>query len=268
MSSNAVALPSDTERTQRAQTITQTTAVEQARAEAEVKAAVVVAQQVPRDISRARAEMIEACGKVRLAEQAFYKVPNRGEGPTVHLARELATIWGNIDYGVKELRRDDDAGESEIVAYAWDMQRNTRSTRSFIVPHARMKNRSRQKLVDLGDIYLNNQNIGARAVRECIFTVLPTDFADEAQDICRQTLQNGEGEPLEERIAKMVAAFGELGVKPAQIERKLGRGRASWTAADVASLKVTYRSITREGLSVEDEFPSAVTADEITGGDK
>lgn len=269
MSADTIELASDrTPTPPRPATVSQSTAVEQARAEAEVKAAVLVAQSVPRDMGRARAEMQEACGKLRLAERAFYRVPNRGEGPSVHLARELATIYGNIDYGVKELRRDDEAGESEIIAFAWDQQRNTRSVRSFIVPHARMARKQRQKLTDLGDIYLNNQNIGARAVRECIFTVLPTDFVEEAQEICRQTLQNGEGEPLEARITKMLSVFAELGVKPAQIEQKLGRQRSAWTAGDVAQLKIVYRSIMHEGLSVDEEFPpQRVTTAEIHGDD-
>ena len=59
-------------------------------------------------------------------------------GPSVHLARELARIWGNMDYGVHELSRDDARGMSEIRAYAWDQQTNMRSSRTFQVPHARM----------------------------------------------------------------------------------------------------------------------------------
>jgi hypothetical protein len=268
MSATDIELPSQRTPTAQVEPSSQATHVEQARATAEVQAAVIVAQKVPRDMGRVRAEMTEACGKLRLAERSFYKVPNRGEGPTVHLARELASIYGNIDYGVRELRRDDNAGESELIAYAWDQQRNTRSTRSFIVPHARMANKRRQKLVDLGDIYLNNQNIGARAVRECIFTVLPTDFVEEAQDLCRRTLADGEGEPLEQRISKMIEAFGTKGVKPGQIEAKIGRPRSSWTAGDVAHLRIVYRSIEHEGLAVDDEFPpERVTVEAITGGE-
>src|SRR5205085_5348809 len=126
-----------------------------------------------------------------------------------------------IQYGVHELRRDDTAGESEVQAFAWDLETNTRSTRTFIVPHARMKGKERQKLTDLNDIYLSNQNVGARAVRECIFTVLPPWFTEEAQDSCRRTLEHGEGKPLPERIAEMIGAFDKLGVKVPQIEQKL-----------------------------------------------
>lgn len=247
-----------------ARQISQATAVEQSRAVAEVQAAVIVAQQVPRDMDRALNEMRDSCGRLALANRAFYSVPNRGNGPSVHLARELARIWGNIDYGVRELRRDDEAGESEVQAFAWDQQTNVRSTRSFIVPHARMKGRERQKLTDLGDIYLSNQNVGARAVRECIFTVLPTWFTEEAQDRCRATIEQGEGKPLEERIQNMIAGFASIPVTVDQLERKIGRKRGQWTASDVAQMVIVYTSITRDGISPEEEFPPArVTGDEI-----
>ena len=62
---------------------TQATAVEQARAVAEVAAAVQVAQQNPRDFNRAWEEMKTACGRLSLASRAFYSVPNRGTGPSV-----------------------------------------------------------------------------------------------------------------------------------------------------------------------------------------
>lgn len=249
--------------------IGQVTAVEQARAVAEVHAAVVVAQQVPRDMGRAIAEMRHACGRLGLASRAFYSVPNRGSGSTVHLARELARIFGNVQYGVHELRRDDAAGISEVQAFAWDVERNTRSTRTFVVPHARMKKvngqPTREKLTDLGDIYLMNQNVGARAVRECVFTILPRDFVDEAEDICRQTLEHGEGKPLVERVGEMIQAFADVGVKVEQLETKLGLKRGSWTPGDVAQMGIAFRSIQRGETTKEDEFPQRrVTADELT----
>lgn len=245
--------------------IGQATAVEQARAVAEVQAAVYVAQANPRNIEQVTAEMREACGRLALARHAFYSVPNRGNGPSVHLARELVRIWGNSDYGVRELRRDDAAGESEVLAFAWDQQANTRSSRSFINPHARMVKKERQALTDLGDIYLSNQNIGARAVRECIFTVLPKWFTEEAQDICRATLEKGDGKPLADRIRDTVATFDKLGVSADRLERKVGRKRGQWTATDLADFGVAWTSITRDGISADDLFPQQqVTADEIT----
>lgn len=252
-----------------AQNISQATAIEQSRAIAEVQAAVTVAQRMPRDMDRATREMRDVCNRLGLANRAFYRVPNRGNGPSVHLARELVRIWGNVDYGVRELRRDDAAGESEVQAFAWDLETNTRSTRTFIVPHARMRSGTRQPLTDLNDVYLNNQNTGARAVRECIFTVIPTWFTDEAESLCQATLARGDGEPLADRVEKALGWFAGKGVKADQLEARLGKKLTRWDEQDVATLLVISQSIGRGEMTVEEEFPPGrVTAEEITGNGK
>lgn len=245
--------------------IGQQTAVEQARAVAEVAAAVQVAQQFPRDLAAVREEVEQACRTMSLARKAFYAVQNRGEGKSVHLARELARIYGNFQSGVHELRRDDDAGISEVQAFAWDVQTNNRSTRTFVSPHQRMRGGQRVPLVDLNDVYLSNQNTGARAVRECIFAALPNWLVDLAEDECRKTLQRGDGEPLDARASKAVAAFARMNVTQGQLEQRIGRTKDRWDAQDVASLGVLFDSIRSGEASVEEQFePARVTADEIT----
>lgn len=247
-----------------ARQISQATAIEQSRAVAEVQAAVIVAQNVPRDINRAIAEMRDSCGRLAMAEQAFYQVPNRGTGPSVHLARELARIWGNIEHGSNEMRRDDEASVSEIQGFAWDKQTNTRTSRTFIAPHEKMKAGARLRLTDLGDIQNNNNSVAARAVRECILNVLPKWFVEDAQNICRQTLVNGEGEPLPDRITRMVDAFHGIGITEKQIETKLGKKRGQFDAGDVAQMGITYTSITRDGHDKNELFPpTAETAEQL-----
>jgi hypothetical protein len=245
----------------------QATTVEQSRAVAEVQAAIVVAQQVPRDVATARTSMHASCQERGLADRAFYRYP-RGrqtvQGPSVHLARELARCWGNVQYGIAELRRDDHHGESEMQAWAWDVQTNARSTQTFIVPHKRDKTGGAEKLTDLRDIYENNANMGARRLREAIFSILPPWFVEEAKELCSQTVERGDGRPIEERAQAAVAAFGNLGVSLEQLERKLGRTHDRWTGYDLAQLTITHRSITRGEVQAEDEFPQArVTVDEI-----
>lgn len=246
--------------------LSQSTAIEQSRAVAEVQAQIVVAQNCPRNIQRAVAEMREACGQLAMANQAFYTVPNRGNGPSVHLMRELARIWGNVEHGSKELARDEIRG-SEILAFAWDFETNARSSRTYIVPHERMKGKGRQRLTDLGDITNNNNNVAARAVRECISNILPRWFTDEAQTRCRQTLEKGEGKSLEERVADMVDVFRKIGVTEAQIETKLAKKRGRWSAGDVAQMGIVYTSITRDGYDKDEMFPPAepvgVTVEQI-----
>lgn len=245
----------------------QATAVEQSRAAAEVQAQVVVAQQCPRDEQAALRAMRQSCRQMRLAERAFYRF-NRGgaqvSGPTVHLARELARIWGNVTYGISELARDDGHGQSEMQAYAWDLQTNTRSSQIFIVPHARDTKDGPKRLVDMRDVYENNTNQGARRLRQAIWAILPPWLVDEAVELCTATLKDGGGVPLPQRISKAVDAFGALGVVEDQLVQRIGRPVAKWTEHEVAQLTVIYKSVQRGEVRVEEEFPQErVTAAEI-----
>ena len=248
----------------------QGTAVEQSRAAAEVQAAVVVAQQCPRNIQAAVAEMRESCKQQGLAERAFYRYPKGGQtitGASVHLARELARVWGNVQYGLVEMRRDDDYGQSEMQAFAWDVQTNSRNSSTFIVPHRRDTKDGPQAVTDMRDIYELNTNNGARRVREAIFAILPPWFVEEAKELCNQTLRDGGGKPLAQRIADAIKVFEGLGVTADRIEARFERESGKWTEHDVAQLLVIFKSIQRGEITAEDEFPAPrVSADELTGG--
>lgn len=248
--------------------IGQGTAVEQSRAAAEVQAAVVVAQQCPRQITSAIAEMRQSCQQTGLAERAFYRYPKGGQtvtGASVHLARELARCWGNVQYGLIELRRDDEYGQSEMQAFAWDVQTNSRNSSTFIVQHRRDTKQGSKPVTDLREIYELNTNNGARRVREAIFAILPPWFVEEAKELCNKTLKDGGGKPLNIRVADAIRVFEGIGVTAEQITAKLGRPSEKWTEHDVAQLSVIYKSIQRGEVSADDEFPQPkVTADEIT----
>lgn len=270
-----IILPSDTARAVTGQRVSQVTAVEQARAVAEVAAAVRVAQDFPRDVTRAIERMRQSCQQKALAERAFYSLPRAGgrvEGSTVHLARELAGCWGNIDYGIRELRRDDAEGVSEMLAWAWDQETNVRSSRSFVVPHARMvgkgRDKSREALIDLADITNNNNSVAARAVRETIFTILPVWYRAEAEEIAARTLAEGShGKPVAAQVADALAHYQSVhGVTREQIETHLERPSQSWTLQDLTALRVLSTELGRAEKRVEDVFPARrVTVEEIRG---
>jgi hypothetical protein len=247
----------------------QATAVEQSRAVAEVQAAVVVAQQRPRNIQAAIAEMEQGCRQKEMADRAFYAFPRAGQqiaGPSIHLARELARCWGNVQYGIAELRRDDVLAFSEMQAWAWDLQTNTRTSTVFVAPHKRDTKKGVVVLTDMRDIYESNSNLGARRVREMIFAVLPPWFVEKAKELCNKTLADGGGKPLPQRISDAVRRFDALGVTDEQLEQRVGRPSARWTEHDVAQLGILFRWLERGELRVDEEFaPPQVTAAEIAG---
>ncbi|WKN53800.1 hypothetical protein HJ581_0008310 [Rhodococcus opacus] len=250
--------------------VSQATAIEQSRAIAEVQAAVLVAQQNRRSKPIAVEEMRDSTAQKSVAERAFFSFPRGGEtvsGPSIHLARELARCWGNIQYGVAELRRDDDKGESEMQAFAWDLETNARNAITFIVPHKRDTRSGTRQLTDMRDIYENNANAGARRVREAIFAVLPAWFVEEAADRCHETLQEGGGIPLATRIANSIERFEEIKVTRKQLEEKVGRTSDEWTAQDLGDLGITFNSIKNREITREEAFPpTRVTASDIESG--
>jgi hypothetical protein len=249
----------------------QGTAVEQSRAVAEVQAAVIVARQFPRNEAIAVQKMRTAFRQQTLAARSFFRF-NRGDGnvngETIQFARELARCWGNIHHGLNELRRDDAAGESEMQAWAWDLESNERASTTFVVPHVRFtKSSGRKPLEDPRDVYENNTNNGARRLREMIFSVLPDWYREQAKEVANYTLENGQGDqPRSQRIADTIAYFEGLGVTVDQLEEnRAGRASEKWTNLDLAQLRIIFESIKRGEATIDEEFPEQrVTVAEIT----
>lgn len=135
----------------------------------EVQAAMVIAKKFPRDEYEATEKIKRTCQRSTLAEQAIYSYPRGGQnvsGPSIRLAEALAQNWGNIDYGIIELEQKD--GKSEMMAYAWDLESNTRVTKIFGVEHKRDTKKGSYVLTDSRDIYEATANFGARRMRACI----------------------------------------------------------------------------------------------------
>lgn len=252
----------------------QGTMVEQARAASEVQAQVYLAREFPRDPKGAKARMLEACAQIELAEAAFYSYPRSGEtvsGLTIVAACELALIWGNISFGLTEMRRDDEYGQSEMLAYAWDLETNTRISSTFIVTHMRDTKKGSYRLKDGRDIYEKNTNEGNRRMRAAVLKVLPRWYVLAAERALQETLKRSvadSGKPLAVQIRETgERLFRDYGLTAAQIEHKFGRSLAKWTADDLVQLRILADSLDRGEIRVDEAFPQAkVTPEEIEGG--
>ena len=242
----------------------ESTKVEAERAKAEVVAKVMAARQMPRHEARARQRILEMCQEPRWASEtnvALFKFSRGGQsvsGMTIHVATEMARIWGNIEFGVLELARGE--GQSEMRAFAWDLETNTCPVSNFIVPHTRDTKSGKRPLVDDRDIYENNANQGARRMREMIFRLIPKHLRDEAEETLRRTLAKGDGTPLAQRRRQMADAFQAIGVTPEMIEAAKGRAVNDLTEADLGDLRTTFQSIKGGELTVEQAFGAAPKA--------
>lgn len=221
----------------------------------EVQAAMIVAKRFPRDEYEAYNRIMKACERRILAENAMYEYPRGGTkvtGPSIRLAEVLAQNWGNIDFGILELEQK--AGESTVMAYAWDLETNVRQTKVFTVKHERKARGSISKLTDPRDIYEMVANQGARRLRACILGIIPGDIVDAAVEKCKETLVKGYKEPLSDRIRKMIAVFDkEFQVSQAMLEKFIGCSADAFSENDFVRLVGVYKSL-RDGMAKREDY--------------
>jgi hypothetical protein len=234
---------------------------DQARAVAEVQAALAIAKSAPRDPAAAVDRLLNACTRPTLAEVAVYQYARGGNditGPSIRLAEAAAQCWGNLQYGIREVEQRD--GASLVQAYAWDVESNTRREVIFSVPHTRHAKSGAYALTDPRDIYEAVANAGARRLRACILGIIPGDVIDAAVRQCEVTLRT-KSDTGEDAIARMVDAFAAFDVTRAQIEARIQRRLDAITPAQIAGLKKIYVSL-RDGMSAPgDWFGDAKAAD-------
>lgn len=249
MTSTAMMNPFDDGRTSApAMTTTVTQATESSRAVAEVQAALFIARTNPRDQKRAMDRILNACCRPSLAESAIYAYARGGSsitGPSIRLAEAVAQQWGNMQFGIRELSNQ--GGKSEVQAFAWDVETNTRREITFTVPHIRHTKKGSYKLEDPRDIYELVANQGARRLRACILAVVPGDVVEAAVNQCQITLQS-HTDVTAEGIKKLIEAFEPLNVTKAQIEKFCQCRAEAIKPAQIVRLRSIYTSL-RDGMS-------------------
>lgn len=231
-----------------------TAAMAMTRQAQEVQAAMIVAKRFPRNEADSMDRILTACQRQTLAEAAIYSFPRGGSevsGPSIRLAEAIAQNWGNIDFGFVELEERNNA--SQVMAYAWDLETNTRQSKVFTVPHKRDTKKGSQPLTDSRDIYEMIANQAARRVRSCILSIIPGDVVESAVKQCELTLRAGNKTPIEERRQNMVTAFAEFDITPEQLAGFIGKNIDAFTENDLARLTKIYRSI-KDGVVGNDYF--------------
>lgn len=248
---------------------------DQGRAIAEVQAAMIIARQSPRNQIAVMDKIINACTRPSLADAAVYQYSRGGSdisGPSIRLAEAIAQQWGNIQFGFNELSRGldhDGVTYSEIGAYAWDLESNTRRPLQFRVRHWRDTKKGGYALKDERDIYEMIANQAQRRVRACILAVIPGDVTEAAVKQCEITLK-ATADTSTDGIKKLLDAFDVFGVTKDQIEKRIQRKIVSIQPAQVVNLKKVYASL-RDGMSSPDEWFEMVetkTTDDLKGNRK
>jgi hypothetical protein len=220
----------------------------------EVQGMVFMAKQYPRDQYAAWDRIKTSCQRKTLAEVAQYAYPRGGEkvtGPSIRLAEVIAQNWGNMSFGVIELEQKQ--GESTAMAFAWDLETNTRMEKIFTVKHEIYTKKGTKKLTDPRDIYELVANMGARRERACILAIIPKDITDAAVEECEKTILSGEKEPLADKIKKLLDRLKEVGVTKEMVEKQRGYKIEVFTSKDGIELQKIYNAI-KDGIGKREDY--------------
>ena len=215
---------------------------------AEVQAALLIAKRFPRDPVQAVDRILQACTRPQLASAALYQYARGGadiSGPSIRLAEAIAQQWGNLICGVSEIARR--PGESECIAYAWDLETNFRDDRRFLVKHVRNTRRGNYVVTDERDVYEMIANQGARRKRACILTVVPGDVVEAAIRQVEVTLQTNI-RLTPDRLKAMLETFEEYSVTKDMIEARIQRRIDAITPALFIQLGKIANSL-KDGMS-------------------
>lgn len=234
-------------------------AVETERAIAEVQGQLTLAKRFPRSMVAAQMDFLDACKSADFAATAFYAVPNRGSGPSIRFAEEVARCYGNFDYGHRELSRS--AGKSEIEVYAWDKEKNNRSTRQITVEHILDSKNGPKVLRDQADIDNRIANVASKQMRGRILALVPKALVAAGIAECKRTIAGGGEKPLSEKIIGISKAFAAYGITTDRLAKHLGHPVDQMTTDEYADLMGIGAAL-KDGGKPSEFFPSDSAGDE------
>jgi hypothetical protein len=223
----------------------QATAIEQSRAVAEVQAAIVVAQQCPRNVQVAMAEMRVLHARWR-SPSGRSTATRAGARPSPARPSTWPASWraagATSSTASPSCAATTTTASPRCIAFAWDVQTNTRNSTHVHRPAQARQARRPRGLTDMRDIYENNANNGARRLREAIFAILPPWFVADAKSGCATRpwpaaagSRSRSASPTPSRRTA-VAAWSRTSWSEARPASPI-----SWTEHDVAQLSVIYQ---------------------------
>ena len=219
---------------------------------AEVKAQIFLAKQFPRDVQTVVGNIISECRNPHLAENAQYSyVKGKGDkateikGPSIRLLEVIARNWGNCDSSLIELERR--KGGSTVKVRFWDFETNAQQSKTFDVNFVRNTKNGSYEVTDEREQYEMMANYGARRLRACIQSGIPSYIIDQALETCEKTMAESikRGKPIEETRQSMLEYFQQLAdwITPEMLGGVVDKEFDKLTVQDIVKIKNLYNAI-------------------------
>ena len=264
-------------------------------AEAEVRAMVearcIMAYKRPRAIFQSRSKILEACMRPTFAEQALYRKPvgkkkneatdkweqTYAEGPSIRFAEEAYRALGNL---WSSLTVQFENAEKRVLRFdLMDLESNNTDSTIITIPKTVERSKlkegqtaisSRQNsrgyivyLVEAtdDDLQVKQGAMVAKARRDAIIRVLPSDIKEDAINTVKKTLLKRDAADPRGALKGVMDAFHmDLRILPQEIQKYLGHELDIITPAEIQSLRGVYTAI-KDGDTTWAEVLKAVEDD-------
>lgn len=238
----------------------QAAAAMQSREIAETQALIMAAQRAPRDEGAAMRLIKIECQNMELASDFEYVYTRGGtliQGPSINLARVIASHWGRMDYGYRITQETETMVEG--FAYALDMQNMNRTQIPFTVKKWRETKKGGYPVTSPRDVYEIVASQAMRRVRGCLLALISKTAVDKAIQWCNKTVMNNIG-TREEATAAIIAEFETLEVAEQDLTDRIGKKIRSAKLSELIRLHKVYTAIVDGMTTVADEFPERTPA--------
>lgn len=239
------------------QVIKATERIEMHRAAAEVYASLQMALERPRDEALCLQKIEALCNNADFAAGALYVMDwsngPRVEGINVKAAREIARIWGNLNYGFIEHGRY--ANETQMEAYATDLETNVRECAKFTVKHERKANNVVQIITDPGMINQHCKAQAAKEVRNVVLHAIGYLVREKIIKWCKRTMHS-EVRDVKAAFATYVERFAAVGISKESLLRYANKkSEKDLTVAEIVELRVLLETAKEDRTIIEKMFP-------------
>lgn len=241
------------------QVVKATERIEMQRATAQVLASFEFAIRRPRDEENCYDRIMQLCDNIAFASDALYRKPVGGgqiaEGVGIKATKAIMRIWGNIDAGYIEHGSYDT--ESQVEAYCYDLESNTRFCERYTVKHERLANQEIKPVKDPAQIAVLVKARSSIEVRNCIQSVIPDFIWEEVKTKCKRvsysTVPN-----VQEAWKGHVERWARVGVNETSLFRYVNRKpneKDKLNPADIVDLRLLWTACADDPSTLDVAFP-------------
>jgi hypothetical protein len=233
-----------------------------AREKASVEARFIMAMNRPRDFETSRRRLMDACRRPGFAEVARYSKPvgrERITGLSIRFAEEARVLWGNMDvtvllvfdddmrriYRVQGIDLETNATEAvDVMVEKFVERRQTRDGMEIIGSRTNTSGQTVYKIrATEDDLAVKAGAQISKQRRNCILALLPADVKEECENQCIATLAKADAEDPGAARKKLLDAFWNFGVTPAQIVELLGHPVEQMNPSELTLFRSYYTAL-------------------------